>query len=529
MSQQARPDPFATGDLRGDPSSSLQSLLRWLRRRAWIIALCVVIVPGVAYALSASQEEEYSASASLLFRQPSPDERLFRGSSVDEPSSDPGREAATNLRLVSLDRVAERTARALDARLTGPAVATKIEVEGEGEADIVNVTATDGDPAFAAELANTFARQYIGFRRESDRTAILRTRDLIQRRLGSLEPGQQRAIRGRNLRQRSEELEVLASLQTGNARLVQPARVPASATSPKPRRSALLGVGLGLLLGLGLAFLLELLDRRLKDPKEIEELFDRPTLGAIPESRGLAEKGKADPDLRSRDRDAFRMLRANLRYFNVDREIESVLITSAGVGDGKTTVAWNLAVAAAETGAKVLLVEADMRSPRLALRFDLPTRQGLSDVLTGHAEVGGVIYQVVVANRTNGGGSTTLMDVLVAGPVPPNPTDLIESKAMRKLVRESEDSYDLVVIDPPPTSIVSDAVPLMQEVSGILVVSRIGKSTRDAAQHLQSQLHNLDVPVLGIVINGVREQGGYYGGQYGYAVKESRRVGRRTG
>jgi capsular exopolysaccharide synthesis family protein len=237
-------------------------------------------------------------------------------------------------------------------------------------------------------------------------------------------------------------------------------------------------------------------------------------------SPALAKVTYDAPELKARDRDAFRMLRANLRYFNVDRNVGSVLITSASAAEGKTTVAWNLAAAAAESGIKTLLLEADLRNPRLVQQYNVPAHQGLSDVLSGQAQPGDVVHQVLVSNRTNGHAPTPL-DVITAGRIPPNPTDLIESEMMRRLIRGAERHYDLVVIDSPPTAVVSDAVPLILQVSGLIVVTRLGVSTRDEAIHLRAQLRNLRAPVLGLVVNGVSEKRSYYSFGYGYGLPGS--------
>src|SRR5207244_3232777 len=148
---------------------------------------------------------------------------------------------------------------------------------------------------------------------------------------------------------------------------------PTAASSPKPVRNTVIGLLFGIVLGVGLAVLLERIDRRLKDPKEIADSFDRPILGAVPESRAIATADQNPQRLAPGEAEAFRMLRANLRYFNVDRQISSVLITSSSPGDGKSTVAMHLASAAAAAGARVLLMEADLRHPTLARRLGLPS------------------------------------------------------------------------------------------------------------------------------------------------------------
>src|SRR5437763_56321 len=211
-----------------------------LRRRKIVIFLCTLPVPAAALALSLAPKKEYSASASLLFRDPQFDQQL------------------------------------------------------------------------------------------------------VQQQIRNLPLSQRNGAQGSQLKQRAEQLQIMAALQTGNAELVQPATVPGSPSSPKPVRNSVIGGILGFLLGLGLALLLERMDRRLKEPKEIGDLFGRPILGAIPESKRLAKGEHPLTYLFTGEGEPIRMLRANLRYFNVDREIRSVLITSAAPGDGKSTIAAEL-------------------------------------------------------------------------------------------------------------------------------------------------------------------------------------------
>src|SRR5207244_10483932 len=220
---------------------------------------------------------------------------------------------------------------------------------------------------------------------------------------------------------------------------------------------------------------------------------------------------------------------------------------SPAPGDGKTTVSWNLAAAAASVGSRVLVIEADLRHPTIASRYGVATQAGLAHVLAGltrledavktvtvgerrHAERGRRHARSPESTRSNGLRQQT-MDVLTAGALPPNPSDLIESERMRQMIRQAETHYDFVVIDTPPTSIVSDAIPLVRAVSGVIVVTRLGKTTRDLAAHLHQQLVNLDAPVLGVVVNAAGGVGGYgYGYGYGYAAygeSESARRWRR--
>jgi capsular exopolysaccharide synthesis family protein len=507
---------------------SLRAAVAVLRRRWHVALFCLIVVPALAYGLSKLQEKEYTASASLLFRDPALDQKLF-GADFVAPAQDPNRAAATNAKLVSLKAVARRTARALAPPLSADEVARKVDVEAEGQADVVSVKATDPAPAFAARLANTFARQYIAFRREADRSKVKEAQDLVQRQLARLSPEDLAGQQGQTLRNRAQQLQILASLQTGNAELVQRAEVPTSPSSPKTFRNVAIGGFFGLLLALGLPLLLEKLDRRLRDPHEVEELFGRPILGVIPASRELEKAGPARlKHLPAREEEALSMLRANLRYFNVERPVKSVLVTSAAPGDGKSTVTWNLGAAAANAGADVLIIEADLRHPAMAAGAEhLRPRPGLSNLLSAQIDPSEAVQKVAIPHRFNvepmsgrSAAPVRTMDVIVAGALPPNPVDLVESSRMREIIEEAARRYDLVLIDTPPTAVVSDAVPLVKEVDGVIVVTRLGKSTRESVHHLRNQLAHLGAPVLGIVVNALkRREAGYgYADTYGYGA-----------
>jgi capsular exopolysaccharide synthesis family protein len=490
-----------------------ERVLYVLRRRARLILLCFVLAAGTALVLSLREQKQYSTSATLLFRDPRFAENLF-GTGIPM-AADPTREAATNVSLVGLRTVADLTAKKLGGPETGASVSSKVSVSAQGQSDLVSVTVTDPNPLFAARLANAFAREYIGFRRDADRRKVYGAQKLVEAQLKGLPPEQRTGPEGKTLERADKQLGLLAALQTGNAELVQSADVPGVPSSPRPVRSTVLGAIVGLLLGVGLAFLLERFNRRLRDTEELAETYALPVLGTVSQSRALAIGGDPLPPS-DREMDSFRMLRARLRYFNVDHDIRTVLITSSAAQDGKTTIAWNLATAAAGGGdAKVLLVEADLRRPTLAVSHGLVHSPGLVEALTHGIALDDVIQSVPIPNRSNGQDPTSTLDVIVAGAVPPNPVELLESEKMAALLKELEANHDFVVIDTSPTSIVPDAFPLMKHVSGVIVVGRLGKSTRDEVEHLHGELQRLRAPVLGVVANAVTRtrsgQHGYYG------------------
>ena len=236
------------------------------------------------------------------------------------------------------------------------------------------------------------------------------------------------------------------------------------------------------------------------------------------------------------------MLRARLRYFPAER-VQSLLVTSCAAQEGKTTVAWNLAEAMAMSAAgRVLLIEADLRRPTLAGVHGLHPEPGLSTVLSDQSDLGSALQHVelgpfgnelVPAGFTNGDGPAGLnghepthsFDVLVAGPPPPNPSELIESDTMKQLLEGAIASYDTVLIDSGPALLVPEAIALVSDVSGVLVVSHVGGTTRDELIQLREQLNLLGAPVVGVVANRVKESGrrGYY---YGYSQPSRAKLSR---
>jgi capsular exopolysaccharide synthesis family protein len=504
----------------------LERIFAILRRRAGLIALCFVVITVAAFGLSEAQQKQYSASASLLFRNPGYAEDLF-GATATATNTDPAREAATNEKLVGLKVVGIRAARLLP-ELNAEEVSEMVSISSQGEAELVSVTATSTDPEQARKVANVFAKQFIAFRAETDRAKLQQAKKLAEKEFEKLSSEEQEGPRGQALSKGVEKLGILASLQTGNAELVQHAEVPTSPSSPKPFRNTIFGAILGLFLGIGLAFLFERLNRRLRDPVEAQEVFGLPVLGTVPESKAISatNEGATAPELPFMENESFRMLRASLRYFNVDKQIHSVLITSYGSGVGKSTIAWNLA-RVASTSARVVLLETDLRNSTIAQQHGLAMGPGLAEVLTHQVDLDEAIQSKPVAVRSNGsGGSAPALDVIVAGSHPPNPAELTESEALREVLGQLKERYDLVVIDTAPIGVVADAFPLMREVDGVIAVCRMGLTMRDHAVHLTEQLRRMDAPSLGIVANGIKVKRGrygygYYGGYYGKAAEQA--------
>lgn len=483
--------------------------VRVLAQRWVVVVVAAVLIGGLSYSYSNAQRKEYTATASLLFRDSEFDQKLF-GSTFFQPSRDPDREALTNTTLVGFDVVAQRAARALGPNFPAKRLESTVEVVGQGRSDVVAVKARDAVPNTAARIANTWATAYIGVRRDADRSKVAEAQRLVERSISDLKNGPGLAAQRRSLEARQQQLQIIASLQTGNAELVQPAQVPREPTSPKPFRSGAVGGLLGLVLGIFVALVLGRLDRRIKSAEEARQIYNRPLLGIVASSPTIeagVEPGKASP----RDTETFRMLRSNLQYFNVDQEISSVVVTSAASGDGKSTIALYLALASARSGTSTLLVECDLRRPSLATKLRYGPRPGLTQYLAGSATFAKVITSIPASYAIDEQRPSKHLDVAFAGPLPPNPADLIESHRMIEFMEEAEASYDLVILDTSPIIVVSDSIPLLTRGSGVIVAARLGKTTREESEALRARLDNLNIEPLGVVVNDVKPEGDRYG------------------
>jgi capsular exopolysaccharide synthesis family protein len=479
----------------------LQRWLRGLRQRWWVVLGCLLLVGGSAAAFALTRQKQYTATASVLFSESQIGNDLLGIINTSNSQTAP---QADDVKLVQSSQVALRTSHALAGRLDPLGIAAKVSVSEVGTSDVVAVQAQDTSPRFAAQLANVYARQAIEFVTFTNRSQVTQVRGSLQSQLAGMTPAQRQSSAGLSLQARISQLSTLAAAQTGNAQLIEPATVPSSPSSPKTKLDIILGGFLGLLFGIGLALLLERLNRQVRGMDELGEIYGFPVLAEIPESAALQQEDSSKNDARGHN--SIDMLRARLRYFNVDGQMKSLLVTSCAPQEGKTTVAWHLARASAVSihGGRVLLLEADLRRPSLAAARGLREGPGLSDVLAGDCGHREVVQHVEITSLQNGAGPEWTLDVIVAGAVPPNPAELIESERMKQLLRALTDEYDFIVVDSGPALVVPDPLALMSQVAGVLVVSRLGGTTRDAAFKLREELLAVRAPVVGVVANRVK-------------------------
>lgn len=477
------------------------SLLSVLRRRALIIVVVALLTGGAAAAFAVTRGDTYESTSKLLFAQSIGPELQALGLIPGTPG-DADNLALSNKEVVDSHQVAEETARRLTAagwKRTANEVSDDLKIETERDTDVVAITASLDNRQRSAQLADTYADVAAEAAQEAQRGQARRALAIVENQLaGSPEPGQTT----NNLRDQAAKLRTLATVGTGSPRIIQRGFEPESA-SGNIVQTIVLGAAFGLLLGVGLALVREQSDRKLRRAEQVTTAFGAPVLTTIPRSRALKRR-KPFADLPPQVAEAFRMLQMNLRFAR-DTPIRSVMVTSARTGDGKTTVSWNLAAAAASAGMSVALVEADLRRPSMADRYGLEHGPGLADVLQGDCSI---------VDATQGQGQAPIdhpraHDVVVAGSAAPNPWALIQSSVMPRLLDVLCRDHDLVVVDTPPLPHVSDAISLLRHVDGVLITVAVGSTSSDDASRLRDQLQGLDANVLGIVANGGSAMSGY--------------------
>jgi len=470
--------------------------------------------------LSLLQDEKYSASALLLFREQSVGQELPGGTA---PKPDPQIEAETNLQLATVRRVAVRTAAELGPGFDPREIADSVEVAAKGTSNVGDVTATWSSPRTAARVATEFAKRLKRFEADAERSRIRvaqrRMRSSIVRELESERPSQTRI---EAMRRRVDDLEDLKNVSSGQMQLVQRAEIPSEPSSPMPERSAFIGIFVGLLLGLGLAVLLEKLDRRVRASADFEDLLGVPVLAQIPESDGFMSAVRSpflEPPI---EVEFFNMLCSTIQRLNHGSRVKSVLITSPTPEVGKTMVAMNLALAAARSGADTLLLEVDLRRPRVAERIGLELEPNLVQALTQDLPFRQVVQSVPIFSPGFDEQDAAVLDVVVAGEQTLDAPRLVETAEMERIIDEAESIYDLVVVDAPPAALISDAVALLSLVEGTLIVCRYNHTTRDQALLQRSQLDQMSARVLGVVSNFAPVKVDDYYGSYRWQFNSAR-------
>jgi capsular exopolysaccharide synthesis family protein len=306
--------------------------------------------------------------------------------------------------------------------------------------------------------------------------------------------------------QRTKETGISGDLKTSNVRVVDAAETPRSPATPNTRLNLLLALFGGATLGIGLAFFFEYVDNRIKSPAEVQQHLGLPFLGMVP---ALFDKALENPLINNgvppNFSESFRSVRTNLLFASADEGARSVVVTSTGPGEGKTVVATNVAVALAQAGQRVLLVDGDMRKPRVHIVFGKSQKPGLSNVLVGDAKASEAVHKTMVPG----------LWVMPAGLHPPNPAELLGSKRFKDFMASLSEHFDWVIVDTPPVMAVTDSSVVAHVATGVLFVVGAEMTSRHAAQRALEQLERARAKFVGAVLNRVDLQhNSYYYSQY---------------
>jgi capsular exopolysaccharide synthesis family protein len=451
----------------------ISDYLRALRNH-WVGAMLLTILVGAtAFGFSLMQPKVYAANANGFVGTGASDNGAL-GSVNDQLAKS---RATSYVDIAKSRATAQDVIDDLDLDSSPSALVGRIDVQQPLDTVLLKITARASTPREAQELADAWVR-----------ALALEVKEIEAPNSDKLPDGTPRVIP------------------------VESAELPTSPVSPRTDRNTALGIVLGALLGLGYAVLRSTLDRRLRTASDVESRFPVPVVGSIPTSTALRNRDTTDPTRTSYGTEdpsageAFRKLRTNLVYMDVDNPPRVLVVTSPKPGDGKSTVAANIAMTLESSGQKVILIDADLRRPMVADSFGLDPVVGLTSVLSGQLPIEVALRPV--PGRDN-------MQVLTAGPLPPNPSELLGSKAMGSLIRSLAANGSYVILDAPPLLPVTDAAILATSADGAFVVVSSGKTLDTELGSALGSLEAVGARTLGVVINRTSAPGRGYG-YYGY-------------
>jgi len=452
---------------------SIQDFVQLLRSR-WLIicaTITVAVLGSVAFTLLTTPLYQASTRLFVSTNSGASANEIYQGTLFSQ------QRVISYTKLITGETLARRTIDKLDLDMTPEALEAKVKASAAPDTVLIDVTVLDESAVRARDIADAMSDEFV------------------------LMVG---------------ELETPEEGVRPDARVVveQHASIPAHPVIPKPSRNIAIGAALGVLLGIGLAFLRDRFDNTIKNRQILEETTDVGLVGNIPfdkERRNGAAISFANDH--SPIAEGFRELRTNLQFLEVDNPPRVLVVTSSLPNEGKTTTAINLALALAEAEHNVVLIDGDMRRPKLDTALDLVGSVGFSTVLTGRASLSDVLQKTRFPGLT----------VLTSGTVPPNPSELLGSMAAKKVVSELRGHFDYVIVDSSPLLAVTDAAILAAASDGVLVIARFAGTKRDQLAHAVGNLRNVGAPILGAVftMTPARGKGSYNYSYYGDPERSS--------
>jgi capsular exopolysaccharide synthesis family protein len=468
-------------------------------RRHWRLIVMVVFASVAVFAiLHERQSKSYTATASVTFQNNTLLDSALNISTFT--SSEPQREADTEVLIAHSAEVAEAVREQLKLASSASALLEQVKVEAAPTADVLNILATTHDPTASATLANAFASRYIAFRAKSQLAGISTDETKIRAQIAALPAtSAERAT----LEQSLLRLGSLQAVAASGTSIIGRATPPTGPSGGGVSESLVIGFLVGAAIAFSLVFLIESLDRRVKTVTDFERGYRLPALVGIPHTSSRTINAESSALL-----EPYRILRSALGFTAATRQLNTLLVTSAVAGEGKTTVAVNLAHVIALSGRRTVLVELDLRRPATFGPVNLGAERGATTVITGTAKLDSVLVRPL-PDLPN-------LLVLPSGALPHNPSELLSVERVTELLAELAEDGTMVIIDTPPLNPVADAQVLLDNpaVDAAILVARIERTTREEMRHARSILDHHKVEPVGIVVTGVRDPS-RYGYEYG--------------
>jgi capsular exopolysaccharide synthesis family protein len=511
-----------------------------LRAWLWLFIISAILAGVAAFLVSGSMPKIYQAQNTLIVGQ---------SLTATNPNYDAllaaQRLSQTYASVVTTRPLAQRVIDKLGLHLTADQLLTEVKADAPVNSALINITVSDTDPGKAAQIANAFGDELIAAspaiqgqaadlqkqiqaNLDSTQAEIKQTQsqidDLSANAYRTAAQDQDlQTLEARIVSLRATYAALLPNLNSNSSNLltdVEPAVAPTAPSSPKTLLNIILALVLGLLAAVGIAFLVEYLDDTIRSSEEVEEVTGLPTLGVVPVMKGDSKRKEmyrleALLNPRSPVAETYRALRSNIEFACVDNPLRTLLVTSALPKEGKTTTAGNLAIVFAQTGKRVLLVDADLRKPGVHALFNLPNQHGLTTLFRDeNATIASVSQETELSK----------LKVITSGALPPNPAELLGSKRWHAILERMKAEADLVILDSPPLQAVTDPALLAAAVDGTVFVVHARKTRRGAIRQGFAALARSDGKILGVVMNRLKQReydqyyyaySSYYSAYYG--------------
>ncbi len=503
----------------------VKRVLKWW----WLVLLCTTIGAGASYVASSRQPKIYQTSATLLVGQ------IIRTANPTGQDFYTVQQLAESYAQIAVRQpVLQGAIDSLGLNMSWQDLKWRVYAAPIPRTQLLAITVKDTSPERAVAIADEIAYQLIlqspsspENQARQERSGFVRNQlddlerriKVAQTRVKDLEVELNTALSARRIQDLQSEIanlaelintwqanysDLLAFLEGGESpnylTIIEPAQLPTVPVSPDVQMNVILAAAVGFMLALGGAIVLEYLDDTIKTPEDLSVSLGLPHLGSVGQMRGKDYKGKLitthspfSPTL-----EAYRLIRTNIQFMEVDRPAKSILVSSSSPGEGKSITAINLAITMAQADLRTIIVDADLRIPVIHKIFQVPNSGGLTDLLRSQPfKVDDYLKNTGVDN----------LQVITSGPLPPNSSEMLGSQRMGELIHHLGEIADVVIFDSPPVLAVADAAVLSQRVDGVVLVIESRRARRDMAQQAVNRLRQVGAHLLGCVLNRVSGQG----------------------